>query len=50
LASTTAFLCLVVAHLEWPDMRNLRNQLLRIDQRGETPGARLRHHAGQGRR
>src|SRR4029450_12409852 len=24
LASMTAFLCLVVAHLEWPDMRNLR--------------------------
>src|ERR1700761_2833648 len=24
LASTTAFLCLVVAHLEWPDIRNLR--------------------------
>src|SRR3954464_6026309 len=22
-ASTTAFLCLVVAHLEWPDMRSL---------------------------
>src|ERR1700742_1914111 len=24
LASMTAFLCLVVAHLEWPDMQNLR--------------------------
>src|SRR3954451_21723348 len=24
LASMTAFLCLVVAHLEWPDIRNLR--------------------------
>src|SRR5215475_832820 len=27
LASMTAFLCLVVAHLEWPDMRNLRRLL-----------------------
>src|SRR5690349_11531682 len=24
LASMTAFLCFVVAHLEWPDMQNLR--------------------------
>src|SRR5580698_694695 len=26
LASSAPFLCLIVAHFEWPDMRNLREQ------------------------
>src|SRR6187551_341601 len=36
LASMTAFLCLVVAHLEWPDMRNLRDYCF-IESAGPAP-------------
>src|SRR4051794_3022346 len=44
LASMTAFLCLVVAHLEWPDMRNLR--VYRFSERRLRPGAPGRRSTG----
>src|SRR3954471_5638909 len=44
LASMTAFLCLVVAHLEWPDMRNLR--VYRFIERRLRPGGPARRSTG----